>query len=355
MAQDDGEAKDERQYTWRFIQAIFWIDVFGFSLSAIFGYSQSEYSGLVLALLGSALGYALGGLFGFLFGFPRYTEPTAVSSAEDLRKLDKGAANDKSLRPSTNLERIVDWLMTMIVGATLVNLQQIMEWSGSQFQALADAISPAQASVPQGALLVLPFAIAGFLHLYLWARRYLPKEWSDNESLRRIEKQVSDFKTQLFQIRGAVLQTMAIRMKDAGVDETTIEDVKARLASAQSWTDDPYKGFAPEKADGFVLEATVRPNEDKLVEDRFIASFVVKRADGAPFTGTVFFLLHNTYPVPYLIRDVQGVGEARAEVPCEEGSFVGAVVATPGAGEKRQTIKLAVDVAKVKDAPKGFS
>src|SRR5258706_2661373 len=144
-----GEAGDEsRGYTRNALKTIAGVTVVAMLASVIYG-SLYSYKAAILAFLASLLGFAVGGLTGFLFGFPRYTEGAAVAGIEDLRNAlatrDSGAIQQgripQNLRPNTNLERIVDWLMTMIVGATLVSLKELVSWGTEQFQSLSAAVT----------------------------------------------------------------------------------------------------------------------------------------------------------------------------------------------------------------------
>jgi hypothetical protein len=72
---------------------------------------------------------------------------------------------------NTNLERISDWLTTLLVGATLVQLKDITEWIGKLGDSLVvDGTIPNQAVVP---VIIIYFFSLAFLGVYLITRLYL--------------------------------------------------------------------------------------------------------------------------------------------------------------------------------------
>lgn len=138
--------------------------------------------------------FATGSFLGFLFGVPRVlaneTKPqdkTAVAPAPPGAPLaapeqQAKAARARLLRSNTNLERISDWLTTMLVGAGLVELHSL---NGAllQFRSFLDqsarVIRAPDGSLNAGSLptigpVVLIFgAAAGFLFMYLNTRLVL--------------------------------------------------------------------------------------------------------------------------------------------------------------------------------------
>jgi len=114
-------------------------------------------------LIGCAAG-GVGGLGGFLFGIPR----TRDEAAEAIRQGDTAKARRAVLAANTNLERVSDWLTTLLLGATLVQLEPLVRWLsglGAKLQA-----SPDQALMP---IVVVYFLVVGFLGVYLMTRLYL--------------------------------------------------------------------------------------------------------------------------------------------------------------------------------------
>jgi hypothetical protein len=79
------------------------------------------------------------------------------------------ASSQAALAANTNLERISDWLTTLLIGATLVQSQNVVAWVGSLGERFKDGLT-IQALVP--IIVVYYFALA-FLGTYLVTRLYL--------------------------------------------------------------------------------------------------------------------------------------------------------------------------------------
>jgi hypothetical protein len=107
---------------------------------------------------------AAGALFGFLFGIPRTREAERVATLGD----DPGSVKQAVLAANTNLERVSDWLTTLLLGATLVQLNKIVEWIG----ALGTNIR-AHPDETVTTVVVIYFVVVGFLGTYLVTRLYL--------------------------------------------------------------------------------------------------------------------------------------------------------------------------------------
>src|ERR1700752_4028760 len=82
--------------------------------------------GLYTLVAGAAA--AVGGLAGFLFGIPRARE---ISEAIAQQGNDPAKTRRAVLSANTNLERVSDWLTTLLVGATLVQIDPIIKWIGA--------------------------------------------------------------------------------------------------------------------------------------------------------------------------------------------------------------------------------
>jgi hypothetical protein len=122
-----------------------------------------EILGNGLMLAGAC--FFAGGLCGFLFGIPRTVQGEQVREEVDYRI-------------NTNLEQISDWLTKIIVGLTLVNLQNIPPF----FTKLAIDITPgmggqAEDTVFAGGIIVY-FLILGFLGGYIITRTQISSLFS---------------------------------------------------------------------------------------------------------------------------------------------------------------------------------
>jgi hypothetical protein len=382
----EDESRDQRTS-----YALSWIvlaSAIGLFASAAYGISFSS-RGAILALLASILGYAAGGLLGFLFGFPRYTENAPVQSADDLKAAARGqdaAAASKGLNANTNLERIVDWLMTIIVGATLVNIGDMVTWGKRAFRLLTEvvqAVPPEQlamaanastkvqlvttiANPVPGALLVLPFMVAGFLHLYLWARRYLLGEWSAaerevrrmvTETVREAEKRVAEKVQEVdtdiatlkkqgsWPVEVEKLENLSNVLRSSGVSSDLVDDIIERYRRSDKWDSEPFADFAESSLEPFQLSAQARRSETR---NRFAVRLSVKRTDGGSLDYGVYYLLHNSYDDP-LVPAIPGARAAEGHVVyCDEGYIVAALVVEKSSDPAKPTVtKLALDLVEV--------
>jgi len=107
---------------------------------------------------------AAGALFGFLFGIPRSRDAAATAAA--LQVAGSRAARRAVLTANTNLERVSDWLTTLLLGATLVQIKPITEWVAG----LGENITKPQNVTT---VLVIYYLVLGFLGTYLLTRLYL--------------------------------------------------------------------------------------------------------------------------------------------------------------------------------------
>lgn len=331
--------------TYQAIEIIQWAGLSGLVISGIYGLMFSVKSAF-LAMLASLLGYALGGLIGFLFGFPRYTESGAVAGVDDLKAVSNGGGGERGrngpkLRPNTNLERIVDWLMTMIIGATLVSIRDLLVWANKFFKYLTLILSNpdsvaisgvADTSPMPGVLLVLPFAIAGFLHLFLWARAPLMHDWSDADRRRAEEDEKRQSKIDsvveklekegLWSVKSEEILRVEEDLATIRVEESVIDDISRRYKESKSWDDEPMDRFGPAQANGFLLQATVK---EKSGANPYAVTLKVSTQDGHSISGHVAFLLHNSFASPLRIEPMNGA-QCEHTFYCSEPFVVGVLV-----------------------------
>jgi hypothetical protein len=143
---------------------------------------------LVLILLASA---STGGFFGFLFAVPR-----VLAHDDGAVQIDDGEGGPPAittpartrmrfLSSNTNLERISDWLTTMLVGVGLTQLTNVPKLLDGFRQYLAENVkvypspnlaepSPITGIVPAlGPILLVFGAVLGFITAYLYTRLWL--------------------------------------------------------------------------------------------------------------------------------------------------------------------------------------
>src|SRR5260370_734644 len=123
-------------------------------------------------LLVAAAAASAGALFGFIFGIPRTLDPASRAAVATATSQGGSAAAPNALMAAnTNLERISDWLTTLLIGATLVQIKDIATWVGGLGKGLLQGGAAANdAIIP---VIVIYFFTLAFLGVYLITRLYL--------------------------------------------------------------------------------------------------------------------------------------------------------------------------------------
>ncbi|MDX6587219.1 MAG: hypothetical protein QOI31_1692 [Solirubrobacterales bacterium] len=105
----------------------------------------------LLALIGAM---AVGGLIGFLFGLPRTS--TETSSGR--------------LKSNTNLERVSDWLTTILIGIGLIEIDQLAQGIGDAADEVALGLGSTGSPSTVALALILYGLIGGFVGSYVLTR-----------------------------------------------------------------------------------------------------------------------------------------------------------------------------------------
>ena len=93
---------------------------------------------------------------GFLFGLPKTREQAAGSGAV--------------LATNTNLDKVSDWLTTILVGLGLVELGKVSHGIGRLGAAMAPGLGSGPGAKSFGTALLVYSAVDGFLVGYIWTR-----------------------------------------------------------------------------------------------------------------------------------------------------------------------------------------
>ena len=101
-----------------------------------------------------------GGVLGFLFGVPKFRADAKI---------------DGAYLPNTNLEQVSDWLTKIIIGATLVQLDDIARAIGNLSSMIGAQIGQASGSTAASTAMIFSF-VGGFMWAYLWTSVRLSKE-----------------------------------------------------------------------------------------------------------------------------------------------------------------------------------
>ena len=112
----------------------------------------------------------IGAILGFLFGVPRTLEAANRAALADGKRSE--AATQATLAANTNLERVSDWLTTLLIGAAIVNFTAI--WNA--LEKIGTTLFSADSTTSYGAIAaaaILYGLVVGFLGAYLITRLYL--------------------------------------------------------------------------------------------------------------------------------------------------------------------------------------
>ncbi|WSH62368.1 hypothetical protein U8P68_37890 (plasmid) [Rhizobium ruizarguesonis] len=168
------------------------------------GSSSSTLKVLGMNLLAAAAAGAAGSFAGFIFGIPRTLDSAAKAAVAGAASSPITAEKTSAILASnTNLERISDWLTTLLVGATLVQIGPIVAGLKSFAHYLATEEGKLQGPI---VLLLVYFFIIGFLGIYLLTRLYLTSALTQTLELLDGDDGVSSL---------AVLKTALLKFEQA--------------------------------------------------------------------------------------------------------------------------------------------
>ena len=154
----------------------FWENIAGAALMlglfgiGIYAYATNGILTFAVLLLLALAATSGGAVLGFLFGVPRYKGDTK---------------DDGGYVPNTNLEQVSDWLTKIIIGATLVQAEDIAAAIGRLSTSVAAAIKPPESAIVPSTILVYS-VICGFIWSYLWTSVRLMKELHKREQAHQL-------------------------------------------------------------------------------------------------------------------------------------------------------------------------
>lgn len=145
--------------------------------------------------------FATGSILGFLFGLPRvFSDDAQAAKAAKPAGSAVEPTGRRLLKSNANLERVSDWLTTMIVGVALTQVLNIGEGL-AQFQEFLRGFSakcdgqiscPTDALVTAGPILLIAGVGVGFLFMYLYTRLVLTAVFNSVEGgLENLSREAS--------------------------------------------------------------------------------------------------------------------------------------------------------------------
>lgn len=154
--------------------------------------SGSKYGySLVLYALFAAAGI-VGALLGFLFGLPRarFTDPvlggTPASLSTPETSLPGTSQGSKHYLANSNLIKVSDWLTTIVVGLTLVNLGKLFPAIQDLAGILREPLGDTPAAGVIGVSVVVLGALTGFILMYLYVSIRIRELLEESEALGNI-------------------------------------------------------------------------------------------------------------------------------------------------------------------------
>lgn len=324
--------------------------------------STAEHGSLLAGLAVPTAAFAAGVLLGLLFAIPLIGSGS-VAPASDPDS--GGAAGDPGQplrgKPGHNdsLVRVSQWLATVIVGASLVQLNELLAVLDRAGAAVSVALLGCGASCDKthasvgvvGTALIVAFSIGGFLVGYLWTRVIFYIE------LWGVER-ATDGDTRAATARAVA--TGLVQKDPAKIEASgspSLADTEKAVAAAAAGAmreggiappvnpDDPLKGLfgGASVASGYRLSADVRRSG---VPSFFSVKLMVTKIGGAVTAKEVEFFLHPTFPRNRVKKKTNKQGNATLPV-LAWGAFTVGVELDTGT-------RLELDLSEVEDAPQVF-
>jgi hypothetical protein len=284
--------------------------------------SQLQQAKTTDAALLVALGlFALGILVGFLFALPKVADAAAP-------KVDD-AHLPARLRANTNLEKVSDWLTTVITGLALTQLTSVPGYldrfavflagglAGNPLVSPGGTVPTGAKTIPDASLvasalgIAIEFPIVGFLAGYIATRTVLTSAFEDAERslFGDTEREKVDAQPKLLQIPDPSSDTgpsedelaAARTIASAPVDTLTTADEQATYARALT-----ILGRARDALPWFQRALGVTPNDSRLLEQ--YAAALYNSTDSDPPAGQMLPVLQRA------LRNVKDDPAARARI-----------------------------------------
>ena len=309
-------------------------------------------SGGGLAVLAAAGAFSAGGVLGLLFGAPRWGD----AGAQPAQPAGAAAAAPSSVRPNTSLEKVADWLTTIIVGLGLVHLKDLEGRVTNMGVWLTNAITLQTKGVngTPGVVLALSFGVAGFLLVYLWSLRFLPSEiegaYAAIKKLRQqtenLTQKIEKFKTDpLFTVPPEAQNAIGEKLKSLGVEDAIVADVVKRYSDATRWIDEPMRDFGPVQSEGYKLDVALVDLQAGI----WIFTASIETTGGSAQDKAVF-LLHNSFSPNAVAEGTRGDRGWSYENQTNGAFCLGAIVVRPG----KPSVCLSLDMRMLPGATVAF-
>jgi hypothetical protein len=171
------------------------IFIYGLSIAQASRGNFGSFASVGLMAAGAAI--VSGGLLGFLFGVPHTREGESPQPEKEKRDgtIDQDGESgpvepSTSYRPNTSLEQISDWLTKMLVGVGLIEIKIIPEKLRALASYIAKGLGDSEQSQAFALVLLIFFAVCGFVFGFLWARLFLKKWFTEADQVRLLGEKV---------------------------------------------------------------------------------------------------------------------------------------------------------------------
>jgi hypothetical protein len=161
------------------------------AIASVFVLQSGGYAAVAaICVLIILAAFATGSALGFIFGLPRvFSDDAQSAKTAAAPATGQPDPNKRRMKSNANLERVSDWLTTMIVGVALTQLVNIGKglYAFQQFlKGFSADCTPKtpcslDALVTAGPILLIASAVAGFLFMYLYTRLLLTPVFNDVE------------------------------------------------------------------------------------------------------------------------------------------------------------------------------
>ena len=312
------------------------------------------WDGVGIVAIAALACYAIGSAFGFLFSIPRSAQvenaaATATIATSDRKKIIP--------RDNTNLEQISDWLVKILIGAGLVQLDKVaglLQGSAARLgralmdaRQAADPVRNAAANASDSSefclFLILYFLMLGFLTGYLITKLWLPYVMLRSALAMEYLQLEADEDAARKQGAREALRSFGLTTMDNPPGATA----ETRAMAKEAYEDDPNKGQfggRPE-ANGLKLTAEVTKMDD-IDEDYFRVTLKVTTNGTRTLVQAVTFHLHPTFPVSEV--PVLPINNEAVLVRAAWGAF------TVGVTVAGEDTKLELDLAELPGVPSLF-
>ncbi len=205
--------------------------------------------------------FMTGALTGLVFGIPRALQT-------EHRGGGQYGAN-------TNLEQISDWLTKMLVGVGLIQITKIKDAVKGIAKFMGPALGDTQGSESFAVSGLVVFLVSGFLLGYVWARRYLPRLFSEaDEGFAEVKSKVQQWDADETAVT-TVDRQLDRSIEAPQVDQKELDAVvseasgtarsrifaRAQRARAQNWRDEKKKPIMEKTI--AVFKALIAADRDK--------------------------------------------------------------------------------------------